>query len=143
LINALMHLLFLDKMSSSLDKLVPVLNGTNWHKWEVCMTTYLQMQELWEVVSGDRKPIKPQPTVQTQTRPAMESTMATSHQVTMPPSTEDMAAYHAAMIPWKRENSKALGAITLRIAPYLRHHLSEKTAYLAASSSNLLSPSRP
>jgi hypothetical protein len=61
----------------------------------------------------------------------METTVATSRLVTMLPSAEDMAAYHAAMISWKRENSKALGTITLRIASHLRHHLSEKTAYLA------------
>jgi hypothetical protein len=44
---------------SSLDKLVPVLNSTNWHEWEVCTTTYLQMQEQWEVVSENMKPIEP------------------------------------------------------------------------------------
>ena len=45
---------------SSLDKLVPVLDGTNWREWEVCMTTYLQMQELWEVVSENTRPIEPE-----------------------------------------------------------------------------------
>jgi hypothetical protein len=45
---------------SSLDKLVPVLDGTNWREWEVCMTAYLQMQELWEVVSENTKPIEPE-----------------------------------------------------------------------------------
>ena len=44
---------------SSLDKLVPVLDGTNWREWEVCMTAYLQTQELWEVVSENTKPIEP------------------------------------------------------------------------------------
>jgi hypothetical protein len=35
-------------MSGSLEKLVPMLDRTNWHKWEVNMTAFLQMQELWK-----------------------------------------------------------------------------------------------
>ena len=39
-------------MSSTLDRLVPVLDGTNYREWSTMMEAYLQMQELWEVVSG-------------------------------------------------------------------------------------------
>jgi len=89
---------------SSLDKLVPVLDGTNWREWEVTMTAYLQMQELWEVVSSNTKPIEPE-----QEEDADASVLA---------------AHDAAMTIWKKENSKALGVLTLRVAAHLRHHLS-------------------
>ena len=50
---------FCRNMSSTLDRLVPVFNGTNWRDFEVCMTAYLQIQELWEVTSTDQEPREP------------------------------------------------------------------------------------
>jgi hypothetical protein len=94
---------------SSLDKLVPVLDGTNWREWEVCMTTYLQTQELWEVMSEDTKPIEPK-----QPDDEENTTYATA-----------LAAYNAAFAIWKKENSKASGIITLCVAAHLRHHISD------------------
>jgi len=44
--------LFLETMSSSLECLVPILDGTNYYDWAVLMQSFLQMQDLWEVVDG-------------------------------------------------------------------------------------------
>jgi hypothetical protein len=94
---------------SSLDKLIPVLDGTNWCEWEVCMIAYLQTQELWEVVSENTKPIKPeQPEDEESTTYAMA-----------------LAAYNAAYTIWKKENSKASGIITLHVAAHLCHNISD------------------
>jgi hypothetical protein len=93
---------------SSLDKLVPILDGANWREWEVCMTTYLQTQELWEVMSENTRPIKPeQPEDEESTTYAMA-----------------LVAYNTAFAIWKKENSKSSGAITLHVAAHLRHHIS-------------------
>jgi hypothetical protein len=94
---------------SSLDKLIPVLDGTNWCEWEVCMTAYLQMQELWEVVSENTKPIEPE---QPEDEESTEHAMA-------------LAVYNAAYTIWKKENSKASGIITLHMAAHLRHNISD------------------
>jgi hypothetical protein len=94
---------------SSLDKLVPVLDGTNWREWEVCMTTYLQTQELWEVVEDDTKPIEPE-----QPENEGSTTYATA-----------LAVYNAAYAIWKKENSKASGIFTLRVAAHLCHNISD------------------
>ena len=98
---------------SSLDKLVPVLDGTNWREWEVTMTAFLQMQELWEVVSENTKPIEPE-------EPEGETNAAD-----LAAYNAALAAYNAALAIWKKENSKAQGIITLRVAAHLRHHILE------------------
>src|SRR5258707_13441000 len=100
-------------MSSSLDRLVPVFNGTNWCDFEVCMTAYLQIQELWEVTSTDQEPREPvAPIVDV---PAAGTVQAHRAHRTVP--AEEQAAYNALLSSWRKENSKALGAITLCLAP--------------------------
>ena len=103
-------------MSTSLERLVPVLDGTNYRDWAVLMQSFLQMQELWDVVDGAHR----MPT--TLTPGAMQS---------------QTTAYNTA-------DNKAIGAITLHIAASLRHYRSAnqtactfwgnlKTAFGAAS----------
>ena len=36
-------------MSSSLDKMVPVFTGTNWHQWHVAMQAYLRANSQWSI----------------------------------------------------------------------------------------------
>ena len=36
-------------MSSSLDKMVPVFTGANWHQWHVAMQAYLRANGQWSV----------------------------------------------------------------------------------------------
>src|SRR3978361_377878 len=38
---------------SSIDKFVPVLDGSNWLSWSENMTSYLKSQGLWQIVAGN------------------------------------------------------------------------------------------
>src|SRR5579863_8181439 len=97
-------------MSSSLEKLVPILDGTNYREWSVMMQAYLQTQELWDYVNGTAEmPVEPQPTT------ARDGT------TTAVPAA-DMRTYQRAQAAYVVQSDKALGAITLRLAPQLRHY---------------------
>src|SRR5882672_8058525 len=102
---------------SSLDKLVPLFDGTNYREWSMLMESYLQMQDCWDVVNGtNAAPIAPRPT-RTQ-----EGTGTETRVVTVPVPQEEIDAFQEAFTPWRKLNDKALGAITLRLAAHLRHH---------------------
>ena len=88
-------------MSSSLKCLVPVLDGMNYHDWAVLMQSFLQMQELWDVVDGAHR------------MPTALTPGATQSQIT---------AYNATV--WNTADNKAIGAITLRVTASLRHYRS-------------------
>src|ERR1700674_4911707 len=101
-------------MSSSLDKLVPLLDGTNYRDWQVLMQSYLQMQELWEITGGsERMPREPQPTMRT------TGTGPTATTTTIQVPAEEMALYHAEYSAWNKADNKAIGALTLRLAPQI------------------------
>jgi len=109
-------------MSSTLDRLVPVLNGTNYRDWAVLMQSFLQMQELWEVVGG-RMRMPTEPTRPAAPRPTPPATTA----LPVPPAQQEvydnaMADYQVAYNAWNLADNKALGAITLRLVPQLRHY---------------------
>jgi hypothetical protein len=90
-------------MSSQLDRLVPILDGTNYRQWSVLMQSFLQMQELWEVVGGrHRMPAQPTPVASDASQAAH-----TAHQTAF-------EAYEAAYAAWNRDDSKSLGAIEQR-----------------------------
>jgi hypothetical protein len=98
-------------MSSQLDRLVPVLDGTNYCQWSVLMQSFLQMQELWEVVGGrHRMPTQPTPVATNAPQAAQ-----TAHQTAL-------EAYEAGYAAWNIADSKSLGALTLHLAPQLRHY---------------------
>jgi len=116
-------------MSSTLDRLVPILDGTNYHDWAVLMQSFLQMQELWEVVGGRlRMPTEPtRPTAPCPTPPATTA-------LPVPPAQQEaydnaMADYQVAYDAWNLADNKALGAITLHLAPQLQHY---RTANITA-----------
>jgi len=88
-------------MSSSLERLVPVLDGTNYRDWAVLMQSFLQMQDLWEVVAGNHR------------MPAALGQSATA---------AEKATYTKAYSKWNVADNKATGAITLRISASLRHY---------------------
>jgi hypothetical protein len=122
-------LFFTETMSSSLEHLVPVLDGTNYRNWAVMMQSFLQMQEIWEVVDGAHR------------MPAALDPSATAAQT---------AAYNVAYTAWNSADNKAIGAITLRITPSLRHYRAAnqtacifwanlKTAFGAPSMSSIYS----
>ena len=114
-------------MSSSLEHLVPVINGTNYCDWAVLMQSYLQMQELWEIVGGTyRMPMQP----------AQDT------------SALDVAAAREAFTEWNKVDNKATGAIMLRNTASLRQYHSAnmsartfwgnlKTAFGTASQSTV------
>ena len=79
----------------------------------MCMQSYLQLQELWDVTSRvHRMPAQPQP-----------STTGTSDWVVrMPPTDEQMAEYIAAFAKWNMEDNKAMSMLTLRINAKLHHY---------------------
>jgi len=88
-------------MSSSLERLVPILDGTNYHDWSVLVQSYLQLQNSWEVVGGSyRMP----------TQPAQGA------------SASDVTAFREAFSLWNAADNKASGAIMLRISASLRHY---------------------
>jgi len=110
-------------MSSSLERLVPVLDGMNYRDWAVLMQLYLQLQDLWEVVDGSHR------------MPAALAAGATASETTI---------YNDAYVKWNVADNKATGVITLRISASLRHYHSAnqsartfwenlKTAFGAAS----------
>ena len=78
-------------MSSTLDRLVPVLDGTNYREWSTMMEAYLQTQELWEVVSGVyAMPIQPKGTRRTTERDGQQVS------VTVPPTEDEVEEYRIA-----------------------------------------------
>jgi len=88
-------------MSSSLDRLVPLLDGTNYRDWSVLMQSYLQMQDSWEVVGGSyRMP----------TQPAQGA------------SQSEITTFREEFGAWNTADNKASGAIMLRISASLRHY---------------------
>ena len=101
---------------SSLKKLVPLLDGSNYRDWSVMMQSYLQLQELWEVVDGNfRMPQEPQPT-----RDATGATVA------VPAAVREH--YNEEYARWNVADNKAIGAITLRVHASIRHYRGEMLA---------------
>jgi len=90
-------------MSSSLERLVPVLNGTNYCDWAVLMQSFLQMQDLWEVVGGTHR---------------MPAALAASPA----PTPAQTATYNEQYAAWNTIDNKAIDTITLRITASLRHY---------------------
>jgi hypothetical protein len=92
-------------MSSSLEKLVSVFDGSNYLTWSDSMRAWLRSQGFWQVVSGaELKPILlPQ---------------ATAVQTT---------EIGARITAWENKNDQAFGSIVLRLAPSLRQHANTKT----------------
>ena len=83
-------------MSSTLDRLVSVLDGTNYRDWSVLMQSFLQMQELWEVVGG-RTCMPTEPTRPTAPCPTPPAT------TTLPVPPAQQEAYDAAMATYHIE----------------------------------------
>jgi hypothetical protein len=100
-------------MSGSLNRLVPVLDGMNYCGWSVLMQSYLQMQELWEVVDGNWR-IPAQPTSTT--------TGTGANAVTTQPTDAEREEYQEKYDSWNTADDKATGSITLRISPQLWHY---------------------
>jgi hypothetical protein len=92
-------------MSSSLEKLVSVFDGSNYLAWSDSMRAWLRSQGYWQVVSGaEKKPVLP---------PQATSAQATE----LGPS----------IMAWENKNDQAFGSIILRLAPSLRQRANAKS----------------
>ena len=111
-------------MSTSGLNAVPILDGTNYRDWSQLMESFLLYNELWDILSGDYPmPIEPKPFRRRVTTAASTSSKeAVETTETVQPTAQQMADHRALYVPWKKANDKVLGAITLKLAPHLRHH---------------------
>src|SRR5271170_7913889 len=90
-------------MSSQLDRLVPVLNRTNYLVWAEQMTAYLRSQGLWGYPNNDIKsPGRPGPTASTTEKEAFDQ--------------------------WLLKDSQAIGTIVLRTSVSCRIHFKDKVS---------------
>ena len=80
-------------MSSSLEKLVPLLEGSNYLIWAGLMRPYLQSQGMWHIVNGDEP------------KPRALAAMATN--------AAEVAAREAEHKDWNNKDDQAFGAIML------------------------------
>jgi transposase InsO family protein len=91
-------------MSSSLEKLVSVFDGSNYLAWSDSMRAWLRSQGYWQVVSGaEKKPVLPPQATTAQTAEVGSSIMA-----------------------WENKNDQAFGSIILCLAPSLRQRANAK-----------------
>jgi hypothetical protein len=92
-------------MSSSLEKLISVFDGSNYLTWSDSMRAWLRSQGFWQVISGaELKPLLPP-------------------QATAAQTTETGAR----ITTWENKNDQAFGSIVLRLAPLLRQRANAKT----------------
>jgi hypothetical protein len=108
-------------MSSSLEKLVSLMEGSNHLIWATTMELYLKAIGLWLITSS----VQNQPTVPT-------ATMTNAAEVCTAQDTRNR---------WDNENDQAMGAILLHIDQSLHHHHTSRQAtahvlwtYLATTS---------
>jgi hypothetical protein len=92
-------------MSSSLEKLVSVFDGSNYLTWSDSMCAWLRSQGFWQVVSGaELRPMMP-----------LQATAAQTLEI------------GACITAWENKNDQAFSSIVLRLAPSLRQRANAKT----------------
>ncbi|KAJ3002849.1 hypothetical protein NUW54_g5624 [Trametes sanguinea] len=91
----------IDIMSNSLQNLVPILDGSNYHRWADLMKAYLQQQQVWFVVE-------------------------LPDGITAPTLAEDGSNQND-VIAWTQMQSKALGSIRLRLNDEVAKVVKDKT----------------
>ena len=87
-------------MSSSLEKLVPLLEGSNYLIWAGAMRPYLQSQGTWRIINGNEP--KPRTLVATAT------------------NTAEVTAREAEHKDWNNKDDQAFGVIMLRTATSIK-----------------------
>jgi hypothetical protein len=94
-------------MSSSLEKLVPPMEGSNYLVWATAMELYLKAMGLWQIANS----IQLQPTI---------PTLSTAN-------TANVCTAQDARNKWDNENDQVMGAMLLCIDQSLHHHTSRQT----------------
>ena len=107
-------------MSSALERLVPLFTGVNYRLWAQDMQAYLQTQECWDVVDGTYA-YPPQP----QGIPATPAQGTRAAVAAVPADPALLATWREDLSKWRKANSHAIGAITLRLHHNLRHHCAQ------------------
>ena len=72
-------------MSSQLDRMVPLFDGSNYCTWATSMTAFLRSQRLWGIVSGREG----RPSDLSSGRAAVAATNTTPAQLAIPPPTQE------------------------------------------------------
>ena len=92
------------RMSSSLEKLVTVFDGSSYITWADSMRAWLRSQGLWQIASG------------VETRPVEPSTGTSAAALKVA----------ARQTLWDNKNNQAFGSIVLRLAPSIRQRANAK-----------------
>jgi len=84
--------------SKSMEDCIPMLDGSNYLKWEKIMSAYLRSKGLWQITSGggDIRPTPLDPTADPK------------------PSAANIAEHNKEIADWDKENDKALGLIQMK-----------------------------
>ena len=92
-------------MSSSLEKLVPLLEGNNYLIWADAIKSYLRSQGIWQVVSGGY----------------LQPTAPTGN-----PTAAQLKEFQTENLDWRNKDDAAFGSIMLRVASSLQESISSK-----------------
>ena len=112
-------------MSSQIDHLIPLFNGSDYHSWATSMTAYLHSVHLWGIVSGRES----RPSDLPSGRAAVAATQTTPAQPAIPaPTQEQVSERQVAQCEWVEKDEQALGIIQLRLSHHL-HTLIGITSY--------------
>src|ERR1700735_1048865 len=113
-------------MSSQVDRLVPMFNGSDYRSWATSMTAYLRSIRLWGIIAG--RETKPD-ALPSSGRAAIAATPPPPAQPAIPaPSQEQVSERQAAIHEWIEKDEQAQGIIQLRLSHNL-HTLLGITAY--------------
>ena len=112
-------------MSSQVDHLVPLFNGSDYCSWATSMTAYLRSVRLWGIISGREN----RPSDLPSGRAAVTATQTSPAQLAIPaPTQEQVSERQAAQHEWIEKDEQALGIIQLRLSHHL-HTLIGVTSY--------------
>ena len=114
-----------NKMSSQIDCLVSLFNGSDYHSWATFMTAFLRSQCLWGIVSGRES----RPLDLSSGRAAVAATSTTPAQPAIPaPTPEQVSERQREQREWIEKDEQAQGIIQLCLAHNL-HSLMGISAY--------------
>ena len=112
-------------MSSQVDHLIPMFNGSDYHSWATQMTAYLHSIRLWGIVSGRDN----RPSDLPSGRAAVAATQTSPAQPAIPaPSQEQVSERQEEQREWVEKDEQAQGYIQLQLSHNL-HTLIGVTAY--------------
>ena len=113
-------------MSSQIDRLVSLFNGSDYRSWAMSMTAFLRSQRLWGIVSG--RETRPD-SLPTSGRAAVAATTTTPALPAIPvPTPEQVSERQREIKEWVEKDEQAQGIIQLRLTHNL-HSLIGITAY--------------